>query len=294
MIDALVSYHYLRSDDQMERLVSCGRLNMIGDSGAYSAYTQGVKIGLNEYAGWVRRWQPHLAWCACLDVLGDPQATWRNWHELRTRGLATVPTLHVGTPNRWLHAYGEQGVDFVGLGGGLTTGDAAGIRWAARMLAYARRHLPAMRFHGWGISSRAVLDNLPLYSADSSGTLGVGYRFGRLRLFDPRTARDTTFYLDGHSALRHRRLLELFYDASPEQVLHGDASNRPLLIRLMARSTALYAAWLRKRHQVTPPVYGLNPARRGQGTRLHLVDTQVRTLLLAAQADIEPEEVTAA
>ncbi|PZG42014.1 hypothetical protein C1I98_20320 [Spongiactinospora gelatinilytica] len=293
MIDALVSYHYLRSDDHMRRLVDSGRLNMIGDSGAYSAYTQGVKIGLEEYAGWVRRWQPDLAWCASLDVLGDPQGTWRNWQALRDAGLATVPTLHVGTPERWLHVYGEQGVDFVGLGGGLTTGDTAGIRWAARLLAHGRRHLPAMRFHGWGISSRAVLDNLPLYSADSSGTLGVGYRFGQLRLFDPRTARDTTFYLDGCSALRHRRLLERFYGTSPEQVLHGDASNRPLLIRLMARSTTLYAAWLRKRHQVTPPAYGLDPQRRGQGTRLHLVDTQVRTLLTAAQADTEPEGMTA-
>ncbi|TMR97554.1 hypothetical protein [Nonomuraea basaltis] len=293
MIDALVSYHYLRSDDQMRRLVDSGRLNMIGDSGAYSAYTQGVRIGLDEYAGWVRRWQPHLFWCAALDVLGDPDATWRNWRALRAQGLATVPTLHVGTPQRWLHVYADEGVDFVGLGGGLTTGDTAGIRWAARTLAYARRHLPTMRFHGWGISSRAVLDNLPLYSADSSGTLGVGYRFGRLRLFDPRTARDVTFLLDGSSPLRHRRLLERFYGALPEQVLQGDASNRPLLIRLSARSTTLYAAWLRKRHQVPPPVYGLHLERRGEGTRLHLVDTQVGTLLTAAQADTEPEGVAA-
>lgn len=274
ILDALISYHYYRSDNAVQKLVDTGRLNMIGDSGAFSAYTQGATISMPEYAEWVRKWQPHLYWVASLDVLGDPEATWRNWVELRERyGLNLVPTLHVGTPMKWLDAYAREGVDFVGLGGGLTTGATDGIRWSARTLLYARREHPQMRFHGWGISKRAALDNIPFYSADSSGTLGVGYRFGRLRLFDPRTARDVTFHLDGTSPFKHRHLLKL-YGATPEQVARGHAKNRHLLLRLSAASTQYYAAWLQKRHQVTPPSHGINPRRPDKtGMRVHLVST---------------------
>lgn len=275
MLDALISYHYYRNDSAVQKLVDTGRLNMIGDSGAFSAYTQGASISMSEYAEWVRRWRQHLFWVASLDVLGDPEASWKNWVTLHEKhGLKLVPTLHVGTPRKWLDAYAAEGVDFIGLGGGLTTGANDGIRWSAHMLAYARREHPEMRFHGWGISKRAVLDNLPFYSADSSGTLGVGYRYGRMRLFDPRTARDATFLLDGTSSFRHRRLLEGFYGTTPEQIARGTAQNRGLLIRLSAASTQYYAKWLQDRHQVTAPSYGLNPARAGRtGMRVHLVST---------------------
>src|SRR5690606_17654109 len=167
-------------------------LRLIGDSGAFSAWSQGAKITLEEYAAWCRRWWDHLCWCASLDVIGDPMATWRNWVALRDRyGLLTVPTLHAGTDVKWLDAYAAEGVDLIGLGGMAGTGQAPrAFRWALHMVRRARDRWPHVRFHLWGVTHRRFLDTLPVWSADSSGLMGGAYRYGNLRLFDPATARD--------------------------------------------------------------------------------------------------------
>src|SRR5687768_14316166 len=100
----------------MEAVTRTGALRLIADSGAYSAFTQGSKIILGEYAAWLRRWQPHLHWAAALDVFGEPEISLNNFRTLRDQhGLATIPTVHIGTDPTWLDVYANEGVDFVGL-----------------------------------------------------------------------------------------------------------------------------------------------------------------------------------
>ncbi len=151
---------------------------------------------------------------------------------------------------------------------------------------------PPCAFHLWGVTSRKILEALPFYSADSSGIMGTAYRYGRLRLFDPRTTRDVSILLNRTDPHKHRDLLAL-YGVTPGEIDHSDASNRTLLIRLSAASTQQFAAWLRKRRPITPPTWGINNAAPGprvhvvaasgtsdyralepdDGPRIHLVDT---------------------
>lgn len=257
-VDALVSYHYFRDPRWMQR-VTGGYLRLIGDSGAFSAYTQGATITVGEYADWCHTWSGHLMWRASLDLIGNPAASLANWELLRDRHhLDTVPTIHVGTDPSWIGAYATQGCDFIGLGGMVGKPVPTIMRWSAAMLRYARDNYPAVRFHAWGQAGRTYLDALPVYSADSSRS-AVAYRFGILRLFDPRTGRQHNLKLDGSAGVnRHGRLLRDTYGVDPDLVRTSHGGNRRLLIRLAAAGIQQYAGWLQARHQVTAPTWGMN------------------------------------
>lgn len=300
-VDALVSFHYYGDDVNMAALVNTGRVRTIGDSGAYSALTQGAAIDLDAYAAWVHRWHPHLYWAASLDVIGDPVASHRNWKTLRDRHqLATVPTLHAGADTSWLDAYASEGVDFVGLGGMAGTGQAPrAYRWAVGMFRHARAKHPGVRFHLWGVTNRQFLDSLPAYSADSSGAIGQAYRYGSLRLFDPGSGRHLSVMLRGRNVYRVGSLLRRVYGVDPAEIETSHSGNRVTLVQIAVAVTQQYALWLQRRHgHVSAPSWGINAdagaldgplvhvvagtghkQSNGQdihaavGPRLHLVDT---------------------
>lgn len=292
-LDALVSFHYYRREEQMENVVGTKRLCLIGDSGAFSAFTQGTPIQLPEYVDWLHTWLPYLTWAAALDVIGDPAATLRNWRTIRDdHQLATVPTLHVGTDPKWLDNYAREGCDFLGLGGMVGRALQA-LPWLVSVFRYARRHHPQMRFHIWGVTSRRVLDNVPAYSADSSGILGAAYRYATLRLFDPRTSRHTTVPLRRNDVFKVGALLRREYNVEPETIIRSTPENRHILIQIAARATQLYADWLTARHGVTAPSWAVKvpphldpqPPPGAAGSRLHLVDTLADTLASAATGE---------
>lgn len=167
-IDALISYHYYREPTQIAKVMRFqqgGVTRFIGDSGAFSAYQIGATIELSTYAMWCRTWWDHFCWCASLDVIGDPQASWTNWTRLRDRHqLLTVPTLHAGCGTRWLDAYAKEGADLIGLGGMAGSGQAPrAFRWAVHMVRHARDHWPQVRFHLWGVTGHNFLETLPVW-----------------------------------------------------------------------------------------------------------------------------------
>jgi hypothetical protein len=273
-VDALVSYHYYRDDKAMAPLAQTGRLRLIGDSGAFSALTLGTPIDLAEYAAWLHRWRDHLLWAASLDVIGDPAGTLANWRALRDRhGLDTVPTLHAGSDVRGLDVFAKEGATLVGLGGMAGQGQAVrAFRWAVAAFRHARDHHPGMRFHLWGVTRRNFLDNLPAWSADSSSILGAAYRFARIEPFDPATGKRQSVSLTpaGRSDLyRQSGLLRRVYGVDPSEIETSHPGNRTALIQLAAASYQQYAAWLQRRHQVTPPA--LLTQQDDTGPRLHLV-----------------------
>lgn len=272
--DALVSFHYFRTETAMRKVTDHGRLRLIADSGAFSAFTQGATVDLAEYAEWAKQWRSHLFWIAALDVLGDPQATWNNWHTLLNRhALPTVPTLHIGGDVSWLDRYAAEGVDFVGLGGMVGIPADQQLRWLVHVLRYARDRHPGMRFHAWGMTKFDTLAKLPVFSADSSGPLGAAYRFGQMQLWDSRRRRIVGFRLDARAPYRHTRLLMDQYGVVPAQVERSHSGNRQLLIQLGAASLQRMGLTLQRLHKVAAPTWGVNPAWAVEpGPRLHAAE----------------------
>lgn len=251
--DILCSYFYFSGVD-MGAVRSWGT-RIIGDSGAFSAFTSGDPVDREDFHAWADRWRDDLFWVASLDVIGDPEGTRANWQAAQRDGLNLVPTVHYGASPDDLAWYVEQGVDFLGLGGMVPySGEPDRLmRWLIPMFKWARDHAPHVRFHGWGISHPRLVDRLPWWSTDSSGFSSV-FRFGTLRLWLPHRSRFVSVEMNGHDARRHAKVLREVYGVSDWRTVSvSTPRNRREVGRVAYRSVQLYAAWLQSRQRVTPP-----------------------------------------
>lgn len=255
-VNSLISFHYFKKQNVAE-MQSWG-LRLIGDSGAFSSMSQGAEIDMDEFAAWGLRWKNNLAWVASLDVIGNQPATWANYKKLRAKGLEVIPTIHYGSDPKELDKYAADGVDFVGLGGMVGRKSEAQrlLRWTLSVFRYARDKHPQMRFHGWGVTHSQLIMNLPWYSVDSSG-FSSAYRFGRLSLFDPSIAKTVGIEMNGKDAYNHAELMRREYQIDPSEVASSTRETRRQLVRLSMASVQRQEDFLRKRHNVTPPSYGL-------------------------------------
>ena len=245
----LCSFHYFRDYD----LDQYANLHIVGDSGAFSAESQGVKISTADLAGWAKRWRHRLVWVAALDVIGNPAATRRNWHDMvENHGIPGVPTIHFGANPKELDYYAAREVDFVGLGGMVGKNTAKQMRWLITMFRYARDHHPGMRFHGWGVTADSVLQ-LPFYSVDSSGWTQA-LRFGTIILRDPRTNRRMPVKLDGRGVYQPEvaRLLRDAYGVNPAQIARSHAGNRAAVVRVASLTASVQEQWMRRMHGPIP------------------------------------------
>lgn len=262
-VNALVSFHYYKDVD-VGAMASAG-LRMIGDSGAFSAFNTGTPIDLGAFADWTKRWQGSLAWVASLDVIGNADGTWKNYRTLRDRyELDVIPTVHYGADPTVLDRYAADGVDFVGLGGmvGRKGQPKHLFRWCLAIFRYQRDNHPAMRFHGWGVTHPILLNSLPWYSVDSSGT-SAAYRYGRLVLYDPAKHKSVQISMDGVDVYKHATLLRKHYGVRPGELAVSNATTRPALIRAAARSNQIIERELRRKFNVMPPAYGVSSVRNG-------------------------------
>lgn len=270
-INALVSFHYFDQVDVGE-IASWG-LRLIGDSGAFSALSQGTHVDVSAFGDWAERWVDDLCWIASLDVIGDAKASHKNYNYLRDRGLDVVPTIHYGEKPETIDRYVQDGVDFIGLGGmvGRKSEPKRLLRWALSMFRYVRDKRPNVRFHGWGVTHPDLVMNLPWFSVDSSG-FASAYRYGRLPLFDPSSGKRLSIDLNGKDVWKYARLLRDKYGVDPARVAVSTSDTRRDLVRLSVSGAQQMENYLRKRHNVVPPTYGLRDDY-GQAPSIHYADT---------------------
>jgi hypothetical protein len=285
-INALVSYHFYAKQD-VHTLAQRSGLRLIGDSGAYSALSQGAPIDLRAFAEWGARWRNDLCWLASLDVIGDARGSRRNYEWLRSQGLNVIPTVHYGAKPTVIDAYVKDGVDFIGLGGMVSQSYSSAqlLRWALSVMRYARHQHPQVRFHGWGVTTVDLMIALPWWSVDSS-SYGSAWRYGRQRLFDPRSATFVSIGTDGRDAHRHADFLSRYYSVTSHSLATVDRDSRPLHGAVAAKSYQYVEDYVRKRFPMTPPTYGITGAEQGQS--VHLVDGAERHLSMLKATALQP------
>lgn len=268
-VNSLASFHYFKSKDIAE--MQGWGLRLIGDSGAYSAETQGKPIDIEAFIRWGHKWKENLAWLASLDVIGDKDGSWDNYKYLKSQDLDIIPTIHYGCDPKELDRYVDDGVNFLGLGGMVSKKSESQrlLRWTLAVFKYARDNFPDVRFHGWGVTHPQLVLNLPWYSVDSSG-FSSAYRFGRLSLFNPKTGKNIGINLDGKEIYQHTELLRKVYNCDPDEVAISNTHTRRQLVRLSVASVQQMENFLRHRHNVSPPSYGVNPKVEVAGPHIHV------------------------
>lgn len=126
---------------------------------------------IDSYAAFIKKYSLAIHFYANLDVIGNPELTWRNQQYLeKEHGLKPVPVVHFGTEMKWLLFYLER-YDFIGLGGLVGAPQPASTKWLDMcfdIICSTPNRLPCVKIHGFGVTGLSRLMRYPWYSVDST------------------------------------------------------------------------------------------------------------------------------
>jgi len=167
-------------------------LELMLDSGAYTAWKKGIKIKLQDYIDFILRTRGKDTWTvvANLDVIpGKPNETptpaeaeraadegWDNFLQLRDalapHGIMPVHTFHRGDDFKWLKRLVDE-CEFIGLGPKTDGTTEVRAAWLDECMPYVTdaNGYPTHRLHGFGIGVPELIRRYPWHSIDSASWL---------------------------------------------------------------------------------------------------------------------------
>lgn len=217
----LVSYAYFAGWEPETFTALGGDLDLLVDSGAFTAFTKHRFIDLEAYIRWLRRMAPIVTQAISLDVIGDWKATRRN-HEAMEDALDGVvpllPAWHLGSPVEELHRLCST-YEYVAIGGCVPYARRPKVLMAHLVRAHRVAAEHGTKLHGLGITGRVSMSALPWTSVDSSSYAQV-HMFGQIELADPNGHLNAIDY--GHHLTMEQRRLCRIYGLDPNRVESKD------------------------------------------------------------------------
>lgn len=172
----LESWHYVGKQkyvDDMRR----EQAQVFLDSGAFSAYTLGIQLSVEEYCAYIKRnldilrVEDGVVMASVLDGIGDPLQTYRNQLEMEQRGVRPLPCFHAGEDERYLDYY-VSNYEYITLGGMVGSSTKQLCTWLDRMwdryLTDPGTGRARLKVHGFGITAVDIMERYPWFSCDSS------------------------------------------------------------------------------------------------------------------------------
>lgn len=174
-LNILVAYPYVTATILGELARFAADVRFVLDSGAFTAWKAGKPIALDDYCRFIER-LPVRPWrYFALDVVGDPEATLRNYETMRARGFTPMPVFTRGEALAALDAYYENS-DVVGIGGLVGTPGNKGF------VNGIMRHAGGRRLHLLGFANDEYMRAYRPYMCDSSTWISP-LRFGLIKLY---------------------------------------------------------------------------------------------------------------
>ena len=176
--DILISYAYARNSvEDFDKTVNLPNVNILLDSGAYTAHMSNNPIDLDEYCEFVARWKHKLFAYIALDVIGDSIKTRHNYEQMRLRGLAPIPVVTFGDSFYFDIEDATSYSSYICIGG-LVSGTSQRQQVVKSAMANAK----GCRVHWLGYAREHMIRAFNPYSVDSSTWTYPG-RFGRLSIY---------------------------------------------------------------------------------------------------------------
>lgn len=172
----LESYYQIitKKDNPMDN-----KVKLFLDSGAFSAWSKGVAIDIDEYIAFIKKYEKYIEAYAVLDCIGDPRKTWENQQYMEEKGLHPVPCFHYGEDLKYLKRYIKH-YEYIALGGMVPISTSDLRSWLDDLFSQYicdESGIPKVKVHGFGLTSIPLLVRYPWYSVDSTSWVMTG-RFG--------------------------------------------------------------------------------------------------------------------
>lgn len=212
----LISYAYRTAILGVLRNTRDMPLDLIIDSGAFTAASAGKVIDLNEYAEFLREHQSRISHAVSLDVIGDWQATAKNHEMMQARlpDMDVVPAWHIGSPEHELRRLCRE-FNYVAIGGAVPYAKYPKILMKHLIRVHRIARETDTRLHGLGITGKTAMMRLPWHSVDSSSWTR-GHRYGGIDLTDARGQMQSVAF-GTKLSIQHRQLIRA-YDGDPDLI----------------------------------------------------------------------------
>ena len=175
---------YGESERFKDFLLLMGGKKMVGkliklflDSGAYSAWSKGVPIDIQEYIQFIKLHLRFIAAYSVLDVMGDPEKTWANQRIMEKAGLHPVPCFHYNDDEKYVKLYTSGKYPYISFGGMVPEHGNSLVMWLDRMFrdyVCGPDGMPKCKVHGFGMTTHDLLWRYPWYSVDSASWVFAG------------------------------------------------------------------------------------------------------------------------
>lgn len=212
----LESYHYIHRPSAVKKIRD-ENIKVFLDSGAFSAFTQGVEIDIGEYCDYIHENQDIILFPSVLDAIGDAEGTWRNQEEMERRGVNPLPCFHYGEPLDLLRHYVGR-YEYITIGGMVPISTPQLKIWLDaiwRDILCDELGRPRIKVHGFGLTSLPLMMRYPWYSVDSStwvqwaanGMILIPTRTGQLDVSNKSSRRKIpNQHLDSMSPVETKRI----------------------------------------------------------------------------------------
>jgi hypothetical protein len=194
--DSLFSYLDKTYVEKLKDYIKPSKLFI--DSGAFSAWTKGVKIDVKEYINWLNLHSDDIYLCGQVDFIpGDrvhgatmeevkfaAKKTWENYLFMRKRLKnpdSLLYTFHVGEPFEylinaleWVSSDGKP-IPYIALGGMVGKPKWMRDQFLEKCFRLiSRSNNPDVKVHAFGMTDFELLRKYPIYSADSTSWIMIG------------------------------------------------------------------------------------------------------------------------
>lgn len=139
------------------------KINFLLDSGAFTAWNAGKVVTLDNYCSFLDS-LPITPWrYFMLDVIGDPDATMRNYNAMLDRGYKPVPVFTPSQSFDDIETY-YRTTDLIGCGGLTTKYGKDGLLYLQKVM----QHVQGRNIHLLGYTKPDYVKYFRPYSCDSS------------------------------------------------------------------------------------------------------------------------------
>lgn len=163
------------------------KMQILVDSGAYSAWRLGKPVDLEAYCDFLLENGDWIDRYVGLDVInpGSPEEAaaqgYKNLQYMLKRGLKPIHVYHPGENIDWLHRMLDAGCDYIGLASLSLGSYSKAYNWYAAAWAHLvdGKGRPLVKVHAFGDGRFQSLSAFPWTSADSASWLYAAQRHGQ-------------------------------------------------------------------------------------------------------------------
>lgn len=148
------------------------------DCGAYTAFTQGVTIDIDNYIQYINNIIDYIDIFASLDIIGggdvqgSDKKSYENYLYLKEHCKdkhKLLPTYHQGDDIQYLYKYlQDDDIDYIALGGLVGSTKSILDNFFQTCYKVIQKVRPNIKVHAFGMTSKPLLKSYPFKSADST------------------------------------------------------------------------------------------------------------------------------